>query len=65
MIILSATGQVLYVSDSIKDSLEHSPHNIIGEYIHSLVHPEDHSEIDQNLVKETGPVSDSANRKRK
>ena len=33
VIILSATGQVLYVSDSIKESLEHSPHNIVGEYI--------------------------------
>ena len=69
MIILSASGQVLYVSDSIKDSLEHSPHNIVGEYIHSLVHPDDHEEINLNLVKETNPVPESSfsntSRKRK
>ena len=60
MIILSASGQVLYVSDSIKESLEHSPHNIVGEYIHSLVHPDDHDEINLNLVKETTPVPESS-----
>ena len=69
VIILSASGQVLYVSDSIKDSLEHSPHNIVGEYIHSLVHPDDHEEINRNLVKETSPVPESSfntsSRKRK
>lgn len=67
VMILSPNGQILHVSDNIARTLEHPPHNVIGESIHSLVHPDDHTEVNRNVVKETAlnPSTRCERRKRK
>ena len=37
VMILSSSGEILHVSESIRDALDHAPHAIVGENIQTLV----------------------------
>ena len=49
LIIISASGEILYVSESVADYVGVTQQEVIGQSIYELTHEDDHNSISNNL----------------
>lgn len=57
MIIVSCTGNILFVTHTVETLLGHAQNFLMGQKLHSITYHEDHDVLNKNLTPDTDPSS--------